>query len=68
MIRVSRHPRGPRLYVLGLRCHHGLAAMVGSALAALVPWRTARALGYGAMVALEAHDARDFPYRDRDGH
>jgi hypothetical protein len=47
MIRLERHPKGPRVWVLGRRLHHGRA---GQLLAAVG-------------VALMAHDWRDFPWR-----
>jgi hypothetical protein len=61
---VVRHPFGPRLYIAGLRVHHGSAgcALGIVALAAGDPW-----LGLVA-AALVVHDARDFPWRDRDNH
>lgn len=64
MIRVKRHPKGLRLYIIGLRIHHGPPA----ALAALFAWkhrwkRLAVALG-----AYAATDWRDVPFTDHNNH
>lgn len=63
-MRVERHPNGPRLYVGGVRIHHGSAGIgAGVALLALRrPWIAAAAL------IVAAHDWRDFPFRDSDNH
>lgn len=64
MTRVVRHPHGPRLYVAGVRVHHGSAALA-LAVAAVVARRPRVAAA--ALIAV-AHDARDFPWRDCDNH
>lgn len=57
-LRVERHPKGPRVYVLELRIHHGLA---GAALVGLgVVRRDRRVAALG--LALIADDIRDFPW------
>lgn len=64
MTGVVRHPHGPRVYVGGVRLHHGSAgcALGVAALASRRRW-----LGLVAL-ALVAHDVRDFPWRDSDNH
>ena len=64
MTGVVRHPWGPRLYVGGIRVHHGSAgcALGIAALVARSPWLTLLAL------ALVLHDACDFPWRESDNH
>jgi hypothetical protein len=61
---VVRHPCGPRLYVVGVRVHHGAAgcaiALVGAALRS----RLVAAAG----LAMVVEDLPDFPWRDRDNH
>jgi lysyl-tRNA synthetase class 2 len=71
VIRLERHPQGPRLFVLGRRvheCHVGLATLAGTAVAAAVAWRFP--LWLGAALALGAYmtvkDARDLVPRWRD--
>jgi len=61
---VVRHPSGPRVYIAGLRVHHGSAgcALGLAALIARSPWLA------GAALALVLHDARDFPWRECDNH
>ena len=64
MTGIVRDPWGPRLYVAGLRVHHGSA---GCALAlAGLARRDLKAVVIAA--AMVVHDARDFPWRDRDNH
>ncbi len=64
MIRIARHPRGPRLYVLGRRCHHGVG---GAILAAGALSLKRRRLAF--MLALyAATDWRDFPFTDKCNH
>jgi hypothetical protein len=60
MVRIDHHPNGPRLYVAGRRCHHGLAALLSLPFL----WRH-RTLRTWALIAL-AHDIADFPFRDCD--
>jgi hypothetical protein len=61
---VVRHPHGARLYVAGVRVHHGSAgcalALIGLARRNLLLTAIA-----GAMVI---DDLADFPWRDRDNH
>lgn len=59
---VEHNTNGPRLYVHGLRVHHGLT---GSALVAVGLLTHERAL-VGCGLALVAHDAHDFPWRLRE--
>lgn len=62
MLRIIKHSHGPRLYVAGLRLHHGPAFA-----AIAVGLRHHRKLSLiAAGVALT--DARDFPFRDCDNH
>lgn len=61
---LIHHPHGPRLYVAGVRVHHGLAGLIGAALCALTG-----AHKLAATLALYgASDWRDFPFRDTDNH
>lgn len=64
MIRVRRHPRGPRVYVLGRRCHHGVAG----AAAALAAYRLRRYKAAAILAAWAATDYRDFPFTDSRNH
>jgi hypothetical protein len=61
---IVRHPRGPRLYVAGLRVHHGSA---GLAVAAAAVALRRPSVAAAALVAV-AHDRADFPWRDCDNH
>lgn len=68
MIAVDRHPKGPRLYVGGLRVHHGLT---GAALAAAGAKARRRPIGRALIVlgaTLIAHDRKDFPFSPFDNH
>lgn len=63
MIRLVRHHKGPRLYVGGLRLHHGLAATIGSVVFQRSP------IGRALCGAAQTHDAPDFPWlSDRRNH
>ena len=64
MIRVARHPNGPRVYVCGLRVHHGSGGAL-LATVALVAHRRRVALALG-LWALS--DVRDFPFTDHNNH
>lgn len=59
-----RHPEGPRLYLKGRRIHHGTAGIFVAAAALLVHQPRLAAIG----LAMIAHDAGDFPWRDCDNH
>ena len=61
---VLRHPCGPRVYVGGLRVHHGSA---GCALA-LIGLACREPLLAAAGLAMAIDDLSDFPWRDRDNH
>jgi hypothetical protein len=64
VIRINHHRRGPRLYVVGCRIHHGPAFGLAAVLAWQFRWRhLALALG-----AYAATDARDFPFTDHNNH
>lgn len=62
MIRIERHPNGPRVYVFGKRVHHGLAALI----ALPIVWRFP--LLRTASIAALIHDLPDAPFRDCDNH
>jgi hypothetical protein len=61
---VVKHPFGPRVYLAGHRVHHGSAGLALAALALAAHRPRLAAIG----LVLLAHDARDFPFRDRDNH
>jgi hypothetical protein len=61
---IVRHPWGPRVYLVGLRVHHGSA---GCALA-LVGLARRRLWVAAIAAAMIVHDAGDFPWRDADNH
>jgi hypothetical protein len=61
---IVRHPYGPRVYVVGVRVHHGSA---GCALA-LVGLARRDLLLIAAGIAMVVDDLGDFPWRDRDNH
>ncbi len=63
-IRIDRHPYGPRLYLAGRRCHHG----VGGAALALAALALRRPRLAAALALYAATDARDFPFSDTDNH
>ncbi len=62
MLRLDRNPHGPRLYLCGLRVHHGLSGLVLAAIGACVHSRALVAVGTLAL----ADDWRDFPFPLRD--
>lgn len=62
VIRVHNHERGPRVYIVGRRLHHGPAFGLAAALA----WRW-RPLAV-AFATVAVTDWRDFPFRDCDNH
>lgn len=64
MTGIVRHPHGPRVYVAGIRVHHGSAGLAVAliALAARRRWIAAAAL------CVVGHDLADFPWRDCDNH
>ena len=64
MTGVVRHPYGPRLYVAGVRIHHGSA---GCALA-LIGLARRNLLLTAIAAAMVADDVGDFPWRDCDNH
>lgn len=64
MIRLIRHERGPRVYILGRRVHHG---SVGCGLLAVGCFARLRSLRVIAF-AMILHDGADFPFRDCDNH
>lgn len=64
MLRVVRHPQGPRVYVVGLRLHHGVGGSAAAALALRVGRRDIALIF--ALWALT--DWRDFPFTDRCNH
>jgi hypothetical protein len=64
MTGVVRHPHGPRVYLAGRRIHHGSVGLALAAAAVAVHRPRVALIG----LALVAHDARDFPFRDRDNH
>lgn len=64
MTGVVRHPNGPRLYVAGLRVHHGTA---GCALA-LVGLTRRNLVLTAIAAAMVVDDLADFPWRDCDNH
>lgn len=56
MLRVIRHPNGPRVYVLGQRVHHGATGCVVVAAGVLARKRAILAAG----ILLTAHDRHDW--------
>lgn len=64
MIRIASHPRGPRLYVGGLRVHHAVGGAILAA-GALALKRRRLAAGF---VLWAATDWRDFPFTDHCNH
>lgn len=69
MLRVERHPRGPRAYVGGKRLHHGTAGLIAVLLATLLRRhrRLSAAIAAGGGAAI-AHDRKDFPWTDGQNH
>lgn len=61
-MRIERHANGPRVYLLGLRVHHGLTGCVLIIIGAARHERRLIELG----AALVLHDAPDFPWRLRE--
>lgn len=64
MIRLHRHPRGPRLYVIGRRMHHGPGGAILAGVALIAKRRRLAA----ACLLWAATDWRDFPFRDNCNH
>lgn len=64
MTGVVRHPWGPRVYVGGLRVHHGSAGLALAFLAVLAKRPGLAAIGVAGVV----HDRADFPWRDENNH
>ena len=64
MTGVIHHPRGPRVYVAGLRIHHGSAGLAVAAAGIVVGNPILMIAGAIAV----AHDWRDCPWRDCDNH
>ncbi|MQA76494.1 MAG: hypothetical protein GEU88_19590 [Solirubrobacterales bacterium] len=64
MTGIVHHPWGPRLYLAGLRVHHGSA---GCALALAGLKRHAPLLTVAGLVMV-LDDLADFPWRDCDSH
>jgi hypothetical protein len=64
MIRIASHPCGPRLYIVGLRVHHGIGGAVLAA-GALAVHRPRLAVGLALWAAT---DYRDFPFTDQCNH
>jgi hypothetical protein len=62
-VAIERHPSGPRLYLRGLRVHHGLSGTLVCLAALGAGRRTAAVLG----LCLAAHDAADFPWPLHEG-
>lgn len=64
ILAVKWHKRGPRVYFVGRRVHHGPAFGLAAVLCWRFRWRTlAAALGVYA-----ATDWRDFPFTDNCNH
>jgi hypothetical protein len=57
-MRIERNANGPRVYVFGLRIHHGLAGVALIAVGLAHSERSLIALG----CALVLDDAHDFPW------
>lgn len=64
MIRVVRHERGPRVYVVSIRVHHGTGGLLLAG-AALLARRRRLAV---ALALWAATDWRDFPFTDHHNH
>jgi hypothetical protein len=64
MLRIVHHPHGPRLYICGLRCHHGIS---GSMLA-LAAFAAHQRRVAAVCVIWAASDWRDFPFTDKCNH
>jgi hypothetical protein len=65
ILRIHRHPYGPRVYVGGLRVHHGLTGAVLLACGLLAP-AAGRPVVVSLAVLLMVDDAHDFPWSLRD--
>lgn len=64
MIRIVKHERGPRVYLVGLRVHHGTTGIVCMFVGRIMKYKLLHALG----CALVLHDAKDFPFTDNNNH
>lgn len=65
MVKINRHEKGPRVYVMGKRVHHG-AVGVGLTVG-LIKFKKLRPLCLVGL-ALIAHDYKDFPWTDSKNH
>jgi hypothetical protein len=61
-MRIERHNNGPRVYLLGLRLHHGLTGALLCLAGFVREERHVLVLG----LLLIADDAHDFPWRLRE--
>ncbi len=59
---IDHHAKGPRLYVRGLRIHHGLTGAVMLATSLLAPPSPRRRALRACALALMAEDGHDFPW------
>jgi hypothetical protein len=67
LVELVHHPDGPRLYVGGLRVHHGLTgSLLFLGTSCLRRHANLRALTAIAAGSLILDDAHDFPWRLRD--
>lgn len=60
LVRIERHPYGPRLFVLQRRTHHGAVGVALTVLGVALNRRLPSAILAAAGLALALHDRGDF--------
>lgn len=70
LVEIRRHPHGPRLYVVGLRVHHGLTGCGLAAAGAIAAAARMHVLVVATVtiagLAMALEDLHDFPWPTHD--
>lgn len=70
MLRIAHHANGPRVYVLGMRVHHGTTGVVCACVLRFTGQKHRRVRTFLMCVCACAvwHDRKDFPWTDSCNH